>query len=40
LLPSGDAERRQPGILLAKKLLGWEPQVDIKDGLPENSGLL
>ncbi len=29
----GDPQRRQPEISRAKKLLGWEPQVSLEDGL-------
>ena len=32
-LPSDDPVKRQPNIELAKAKLGWEPRVDIKDGL-------
>ena len=32
-LPSDDPVKRQPNIELAKARLGWEPRVDIKDGL-------
>ena len=28
-----DPQRRQPDISLARKLLGWEPQVDLREGL-------
>lgn len=30
---SGDPQRRQPDITRAKKLLGWQPKVSLKDGL-------
>jgi dTDP-glucose 4,6-dehydratase len=30
---SGDPQRRQPDITRAKKVLGWEPKVSLKDGL-------
>ncbi len=29
----GDPQTRQPDISRAKRLLGWEPQVDLRDGL-------
>ncbi len=29
----GDPQRRRPDISRARSLLGWEPQVDIRDGL-------
>lgn len=32
-LPADDPTRRQPDITLAKKELGWKPQIDIEDGL-------
>lgn len=31
--PQDDPSVRQPDIALARRLLGWEPQVDIEDGL-------
>jgi nucleoside-diphosphate-sugar epimerase len=33
-LPPDDPRRRRPAIALARKLLGWEPQVTLRDGLP------
>ncbi|MQC26925.1 MAG: SDR family oxidoreductase [Chloroflexi bacterium] len=30
---SGDPQRRQPDITRAKKVLGWEPKVSLRDGL-------
>jgi UDP-glucuronate decarboxylase len=32
-LPSDDPERRKPDISIAKNLLGWEPRVDLEQGL-------
>jgi UDP-glucuronate decarboxylase len=32
-LPSDDPRQRQPDISLAKKILGWEPKVKLRDGL-------
>lgn len=32
-LPQDDPERRKPDITLAKKELGWEPEVRLEDGL-------
>ncbi len=32
-LPTDDPKQRQPDISLARKLLGWEPKVDRKEGL-------
>lgn len=32
-LPSDDPRQRQPNISLAKRVLGWEPVVDLKSGL-------
>ena len=37
-LPSDDPVKRKPDIALAKKELGWEPKVDIVDGLKETIG--
>jgi len=32
-LPSDDPQRRQPDISLANELLGWQPEVELADGL-------
>jgi dTDP-glucose 4,6-dehydratase len=32
-LPTDDPQVRQPDITLARGLLGWEPEVDLHDGL-------
>ena len=32
-LPADDPKQRQPDITLAKKILGWEPQVSRSEGL-------
>jgi UDP-glucuronate decarboxylase len=32
-LPAGDPKQRQPDITLAKEMLGWEPKVQVDDGL-------
>ena len=32
-LPSDDPKMRQPDISKAKRLLGWEPKVNLEDGL-------
>jgi dTDP-glucose 4,6-dehydratase len=32
-LPEDDPERRKPDISKAKKILGWEPKVKLRDGL-------
>jgi len=32
-LPSDDPQQRQPNISLAKKELGWEPKIQLKEGL-------
>ena len=32
-LPQDDPKQRQPDITLAKRILGWEPKVDRKEGL-------
>jgi UDP-glucuronate decarboxylase len=34
-LPADDPRQRQPDITLAKKALGWEPTVQLEDGLKE-----
>jgi UDP-glucuronate decarboxylase len=34
-LPSNDPKQRQPDITLAKAKLGWEPKVNLEDGLKE-----
>jgi nucleoside-diphosphate-sugar epimerase len=32
-LPADDPTRRQPDIRLARKMLGWEPQIELDEGL-------
>jgi UDP-glucuronate decarboxylase len=32
-LPADDPKQRQPNIEKAKKLLGWEPTIPLRDGL-------
>ncbi len=32
-LPKDDPKQRKPDITRAKEILGWEPQVDRKEGL-------
>ena len=32
-LPSDDPKQRRPDISLARKTLGWEPNVPLEDGL-------
>jgi dTDP-glucose 4,6-dehydratase len=32
-LPTDDPKQRQPDITKARQLLGWEPEVDLRDGL-------
>jgi dTDP-glucose 4,6-dehydratase len=34
-LPSDDPKRRRPDISKAKRVLGWEPKVELEDGLRE-----
>lgn len=34
-LPQDDPRRRQPDISYAKKILGWEPSIRLRDGLAE-----
>ena len=41
-LPTDDPQVRQPDITLAKEILGWEPKVDLREGLKrtiEQSGV-
>ncbi len=32
-LPTDDPQVRQPDITLAKEILGWEPEIDLREGL-------
>ena len=32
-LPTDDPQVRQPDITLAREILGWEPEVDLREGL-------
>jgi dTDP-glucose 4,6-dehydratase len=32
-LPTDDPKQRRPDIALAKELLGWSPEVSLRDGL-------
>jgi dTDP-glucose 4,6-dehydratase len=32
-LPTDDPQVRQPDIALAREILGWEPEVELRDGL-------
>ena len=34
-LPENDPVRRQPDITLAKKILGWEPSIELEEGLTQ-----
>jgi dTDP-glucose 4,6-dehydratase len=41
-LPEDDPKQRRPNIALAQKLLGWSPEVALRDGLQrtiESSGV-
>jgi dTDP-glucose 4,6-dehydratase len=41
-LPTDDPQVRQPDISLAREILGWEPEIGLKEGLRrtiENSGV-
>jgi dTDP-glucose 4,6-dehydratase len=41
-LPTDDPQVRQPDISLAREILGWEPEVSLREGLRrtiEQSGL-
>ena len=37
-LPSDDPKQRQPDISMAKKELGWEPTVPLREGLVQTIG--
>jgi dTDP-glucose 4,6-dehydratase len=32
-LPTDDPKVRQPDITLAREILGWEPAIDLREGL-------
>jgi dTDP-glucose 4,6-dehydratase len=32
-LPADDPQVRQPDISLAREILGWEPRIELRDGL-------
>jgi dTDP-glucose 4,6-dehydratase len=32
-LPTDDPQVRQPDISLAREVLGWEPEIDLREGL-------
>ena len=32
-LPTDDPQVRQPDITLAREILGWEPKIDLREGL-------
>ena len=32
-LPTDDPQVRQPDITLARQILGWEPQISLREGL-------
>jgi dTDP-glucose 4,6-dehydratase len=32
-LPTDDPQVRRPNITLAREILGWEPEVDLREGL-------
>jgi UDP-glucuronate decarboxylase len=34
-LPEDDPVKRQPDISLARKKLGWEPEIKLKEGLQQ-----
>ena len=36
-LPKDDPKQRQPNIALAKEKLGWQPQVQLEDGLKQTA---
>jgi UDP-glucuronate decarboxylase len=37
-LPADDPKQRKPDIALASSQLGWEPQVQLKEGLKRTVG--
>jgi UDP-glucuronate decarboxylase len=37
-LPADDPRQRQPDITKARAMLGWEPKVQLEDGLKETIG--
>jgi nucleoside-diphosphate-sugar epimerase len=37
-LPQDDPKQRKPDITKAKKLLGWEPKVALREGLEMSVG--
>ena len=37
-LPSDDPKKRRPDISKAKRVLGWEPKVELEEGLRETVG--
>ena len=39
-LPIDDPQQRQPEITRAKQVLGWEPEVNLEDGLRRMLGSL
>jgi nucleoside-diphosphate-sugar epimerase len=39
-LPVDDPTQRRPDISLARRLLGWEPSVDLRDGLARTASWL
>jgi dTDP-glucose 4,6-dehydratase len=41
-LPEDDPQVRRPDIALAREILGWEPRIDLREGLRrtlEDSGI-
>jgi dTDP-glucose 4,6-dehydratase len=32
-LPTDDPQVRQPDITLAREILGWEPEIELREGL-------
>ena len=35
-LPTDDPRQRKPDIRLAKKTLGWQPKIKLRDGLKQS----
>jgi dTDP-glucose 4,6-dehydratase len=38
-LPEDDPQQRQPDITRARQILGWQPEVELEEGLRRTLGL-